>query len=273
MKKTVVISLAAFIAIAAGFHLGSRKSGATAPVVPESGEPREMTSAATSVAPKAPVMRTQAGAAARPVATPGTTPAAASAPVPAAPPLPSPVFDQAIESLVSSQATFGRKQEAWKQLRDSGKLDAAITELERRGAANPNSAEYPATLGQAYLHKAGSIQDVREQGILGMKADQTFEAALNLDPSNWEARFWKATAMSYWPPQMNKGKEVIENFLELVKQQETQNPQPQYAQTYVSLGEQYEKQGYPEYALQIWKRGQAIFPADAALRQKLPKQQ
>ena len=60
-------------------------------------------------------------------------------------------------------------------------VDQAISELEQSATAQPNLAEYPAALGQAYLQKAGSIQDVREQGILGMKADQSFDAALALD--------------------------------------------------------------------------------------------
>ena len=181
----------------------------------------------------------------------------------------SPLVAQAIANLVSPQAAFSQKQAAWQQLSASGKLDQAITHLEQQVAANPKAAEYPATLGQAYLHKAGTIQDVREQGILGMKADQNFEAALALDPANWEARFWRATAMSYWPPQLNKTQEVIENVLELVKLQEAQAPQPQFAQTYVLLGEQYQKSGYEEYATQAWQRGAQLFPGDPRLRDKL----
>ncbi len=112
-------------------------------------------------------------------------------------------------------------------------------------------------------------QDIREQGILGMKADQSFDAALNSDPANWEARFWKAAAMSYWPPQLGKGKEVLERFVDLINWQETKAPEPQYAQTYVLLGEQYEKQGYPAYAVQTWQRGASLFPNDSRLGQKL----
>ena len=181
----------------------------------------------------------------------------------------SPLVAQAIANLVSPQAAFSQKQAAWQQLSASGKLDQTITHLEQQVAANPKAAEYPATLGQAYLQKAGTIQDLREQGILGMKADQNFEAALALDPANWEARFWRATAMSYWPPELNKTQEVIENFLELVKLQEAQAPQPQFAQTYALLGEQYQKNGYAEYATQVWQRGAQLFPGDPRLRDKL----
>jgi tetratricopeptide (TPR) repeat protein len=184
-------------------------------------------------------------------------------------PTPSPALQLALETLLSPQATFDQKQAVWQQLKDSGKLDLAITELEQRAANNPTRAEYPAALGQACLQKAAMLKDIREQGILGMKADQNFDAALSLDPANWEAGFWKAAAMSYWPPQLNKGQEVLERFAELIKLQETQPVQPQFAQTYVLLGEQYQKQGYNDYARQIWERGGALFPSDAKLLEKL----
>ena len=62
----------------------------------------------------------------------------------------------------------------WKQLREAGKLDQAISELEQRVASDPRSAENAAALGQAYLQKCGTIKDVREQGILAMQADKLF---------------------------------------------------------------------------------------------------
>jgi hypothetical protein len=176
---------------------------------------------------------------------------------------------QALDTLLDPKSNFQQKQATWAQLRETGKFDEAIKTLEDRAAKDSKAPEIPATLGQAYLHKAGSIQDVREQGILGMKADQTFDLALNLDSENWEARFWKATAMSYWPAQLGKGKEVIEHLVELVKQQEVQPPQPQFAQVYVLLGEQYQKQGYTDYATQAWKRGMNLFPNDETLSNKL----
>jgi tetratricopeptide (TPR) repeat protein len=192
----------------------------------------------------------------------------APAPVAAVPKTSLP-FQQALTTLTSPQASYEQKQSAWKQLKDSGKLSETITELEAGAISNPNSPEYPAALGQACLQKAGTLSDIREQGILGMKADQSFDAALNLDASNWEAGFWKATAMSYWPPQLGKGQEVIERFVNLVKLQETQTTQPQFAQTYLSLGEQYAKQGYPDYARQVWQRGATLFPNEGRFNEKL----
>jgi len=179
---------------------------------------------------------------------------------------------QNIDTLVSPHASFEEKQAVWKRLKETGKLDLAIGELEQRLASNPQVPEVSAALGQAYLKKCGQIQDVREQALLAMKADQTLEGALNLDPSNWEARFTKTVGMSYWPAELNKGKEVIQEFGKLIEQQESQPQQPHFARSYTWLGEQYRKAGYPDYAAQVWQRGAALYPSDAELRAKLAAQ-
>lgn len=197
----------------------------------------------------------------------------ASLPVPVPPgrakPAVAPLFGQAIECLTSPQSTFAQRQEALEQLRNSGKLDQAISELEQRATDNAQSPQYPTALGRLYLQKAGTIQDLREQGILGLKADQQFEAALNLDPNNWEARFTKAVAMTYWPTQLNKGEELFGHFTTLLQQQEAQAPQPQFAQTYAWMGDAYQKYGYADYAKQIWQRGAGLFPQNQELKSKL----
>jgi tetratricopeptide (TPR) repeat protein len=187
---------------------------------------------------------------------------------------PTPVFDasalsQTVDVLVSPHAAYAEKQAAWSRLKEAGKLDQAITELEQRAANDPRTAEYSASLGQAYLQKCGTIKDVREQGILAMQADKVFDTALSLDPSNWEARFTKAVALSYWPPMLNKGEEVIQHFQTLIQQQELQAPQPQFASTYVWLGEQYQKAGRNDEARTIWQRGAALFPGQEQLKNKL----
>jgi len=77
------------------------------------------------------------------------------------------------------------------------------------------------------------------------QADQSFDQALNLDPSNWEARFWKAACLSRWPAEMNKSSRVIDNLVTLVEQQETQSPQPQFVQTYVLLASNTKRSATP----------------------------
>ena len=208
----------------------------------------------------------------QPTVNPPAVAAAASNAVSKGPRLEQAMLSQLVDTLVSPQATYAQKQEAWKQLRQAGKLDQAITELEQRMANDPRTAEYPAALGQAYLQKCATIQDVREQGILAMQADKVFDTALSLDPANWEARFTKAVALSYWPANLNKGDEVIQHFLTLEQQQEAVAPQPQFAQTYVWLGEQYQKAGRSDDARAAWQRGAALFPNDEKLQGKLTAQ-
>src|SRR5512140_3130457 len=193
---TIAFSIATLAAAAAlGTYITREHKTSTASVEAQAQPPAEMQAAASNQ-----------NSAAEPV-TPGShttssvarqIPGAARAEVAATRDPGSVIFDQAVRTLISSQTSFQEKQAAWGQIRSAGKFDQLISDLEQRFAAQPTAPELPATLGQAYLQKAGSIQDIREQGILGMKADQSFDAALNLDASNWEARYWKAMAMSYW---------------------------------------------------------------------------
>lgn len=183
-------------------------------------------------------------------------------------PIANPV-EQAVETLVSPQSTFDQKQAAWDQFNSTNTLDRALAILAERTQSDPSLPEPFAALGMGYLRKCGMIKDVREMGILAMNADKAFEQALELDPKNWEARFTRAVAMSFWPPELNKGPEVLENFRTLIEQQETQVPQPHFAMTYVKLGEEYNKLGYSDFAQQVFSRGASLYPQNTELRSKV----
>lgn len=182
-------------------------------------------------------------------------------------------LSRAIEMLVSPQTTFQERQTVLKQLRESGQLDDAIEAVKQGAADNPNSAAYPLTMGELELQKASVLArtggTVSQMGMAGMSADQSFDDALKLDPSNWEAQFAKAAAMSYWPAELNKGQEVVQRLQNLIDQQEAMPSQPQFAQTYVLLGDQYQKAGQMDYANQTWQLGAQKFPADQTLRARI----
>ena len=131
-------------------------------------------------------------------------------------------ISRAIETLVSSKASFQEKQAVWKQLREAGQLDEAIDALKQSAKENPTAPEYPIAMGQGELQKAYQLSKtggtVSQMGIAGMQADQDFDTALQMDPANWEAQFYKAAAMSHWPAEMNKGPEVIQRFSTLIDQ-------------------------------------------------------
>ena len=177
---------------------------------------------------------------------------------------------QAIESLLSPQLSHEQRRDILKKLNESGKLEQAISELEQRVASDPSNAAYQTLLGQANLEKAVAMQDDSpDKFILVMQAMKSFDAALSLDPADWEARFTRTAILSHYPAGLNKGQEVIDQFTQLINQQEAQPSQPQFAKTYVALGDQYQKLGQNDYALATWQAGANLFPGDSMLRKRL----
>ena len=267
MKRSILAVVGGGVLVGLAFCVSQHKTQPVSPAEPVAeaapgpagDEPQVVEPLAARLETPAPPVETPNIA--RPVSRPVAAPASAG--------LEASSLSRTVDLLVSTQVSYQQKREAWKRLRDAGKLDQAIAELEERTVNDPRRAEYPAALGQAYLKKCGTIQDVREQAMLAMQADKLFDTALSLDPSNWEARFTKAVGMSYWPPTLNKGEEVIQHFQTLIQLQEAQTPQAEFAETYAWLGEQYQKAGRGDDARMVWQRGAALFPADEKLRTKL----
>jgi hypothetical protein len=180
---------------------------------------------------------------------------------------------ESVAMLVSPTASFQEREAVWKQLHDLEHLDQVIEALKQGATNNPDAPEYLSALGRANLVKAGIVSknggSMNELGILGMTADQNFEAALKIDPANWDAQFFKAVSMSYWPAELNKGDEVVQRLTGLINQQDSQAPRPEFAAPYVALGQQYQKLGQGDNALQTWQAGAAKFPNDTTLQLKI----
>jgi tetratricopeptide (TPR) repeat protein len=182
-----------------------------------------------------------------------------------------PDIKQAIESLLSPQLSHEQRRDILKQLVESGKIDQAISELQQQAANNPNNAALQTALGQACLEKGKTMMqdDIPGGSMLIMQGMKSFDTALSLDPSNWEAAFTKAAVMSHYPAELNQGQAVINQFTQLINQQETQPPQAQFAMSYVLLGDQYQKLGQNDYAQATWQAGAQLFPGDKTLRKRL----
>lgn len=202
---------------------------------------------------------------------PQPAPVVATAPAEADPDDPAAQFARDMAALVSTETSFSDRQALLTKLKSSGQLDQAIAELQQRAAANTNDAELLVALGEATLKKF-PVAEYDQAGILALQVDQAFNSALKMDPGNWEAEFFKADSLSYWPSEMNKGPEVIQQLSNLIDQQQTMTPQPQFAQTYVILGDEYQKTGQPDYAAATWKLGLASFPTDPTLQQRTARQ-
>ncbi len=177
-----------------------------------------------------------------------------------------------VDALLS--AKNGReKHDLFQQLLQSGQMDAAIADLQQREAAEPNNPEIPTTIGEALLNQVRAIKEsggsTDQMGILAMQADQDFDAALKLDPQNWEANFVKASSMYYWPANPQMDNDVVQRLSGLIDQQDNLPSQPQFAQTYVVLGNEYQKIGDNDKALATWQLGLSKYPNDPTLRSKV----
>jgi len=179
----------------------------------------------------------------------------------------------AIDTVTSPQVSFGQKQAMWNQLRAAGRLDEVKASLEKLATENPQDVQVRTALGEVQLQKLRSIMetggDPSEVPILGMQADRYFSQALGIEPTNWEAQFMKAAAMAHWPPGLNKQAEVIQRLSDLATQQDTMAPQPEFAQTYLILGQQYKAAGQPEKATQTIQLAIGKFPMNPNLVQAL----
>jgi tetratricopeptide (TPR) repeat protein len=175
---------------------------------------------------------------------------------------------QAVDQLISPQTSFSERHALWQKLKAAGELDQVVAELKQREVANPDDPSIPTAIGEALMNKF-PIADPDESALNGMHVDQSFNQALKLDPANWEAQFYKATELSYWPAQMNQGPEVVQRFSALIDQQETMPVQPQFAQTYELLGDYYQRTGQADKAAATWQLGLTEFPNDPTLQTKL----
>ena len=211
-----------------------------------------------------------------------TIPASASAPekisaeVPAVtearPDAAAEAIHKVVDALLSAKSS-AQKHELFQSLIKSGQIDQAIAELKQRAADNPNDAGIPTTLGEALINKVGVIHaaggDVNEQGILAMQADQSFNAALKIDPAHYEAQLVKSISMTYWPAEPTRDAQVVQTLSSLIDRQETMPSRPDFAQTYIYLGNEYQKIGQPDKAAATWQLGLTKFPGNPALQNKI----
>lgn len=160
-------------------------------------------------------------------------------------------------------------QKLWSQYAEEGRLDELVALFEDRAEADPNNPDAQVDLGSAYLQKVFAAGNGPMAGQWAMKADGAFDDALALDDHHWNARFSKATSLSFWPPALGKQREAIRHFEVLMAQQEEVAGEPQHAQTYLMLGNTYQQIGESEKALATWERGYGRFPDDSSLRSQI----
>ncbi|MCZ6796145.1 MAG: hypothetical protein O7J95_21250 [Planctomycetota bacterium] len=181
------------------------------------------------------------------------------------------VFEDALAVIADPGVHRSKKQKAWNELRQTGLLDDAIAAIEENARDNPRDAHIQAELGHAYIQKIFTVNDL-EKMKWSTKANAQYDKALAVDGHHWEARFSKAVNYSFIPPVFGMQSKAIEQFEILVKQQESQSPRDDFAQSYLYLGNLYSSQGKTERAQQVWRRGSELFPDAKDLARRVKPQ-
>lgn len=192
----------------------------------------------------------------------GVEEAATKAPKAKGPPL---AADAAVKKLLENKMSDEERERFWQEVRDAGLMDEVIKAFEARVNGDPKNPDFQTELAEAYIQKITEVGSGPLAGVYGTKADKAYDAALAVDPEHWNARFGKAIALSFWPPALGKQGEAIKHFELLLAQQERRAARPEFAHTYLFLGNMYLQQGKSEAALATWRKGQAAFPDNAEL--------
>jgi tetratricopeptide (TPR) repeat protein len=178
-------------------------------------------------------------------------------------------IEEIVQALSGATFTHAERQELFQRLREVGRIDEYVAAIEKLAAEDPNNAELQVALGHAYLQKLFEVGNSPEAGPLAMKSDLAFDRALELDPNNWGARFSKAVSLSNWPAFMGRGPEAIDQFETLIEQQEALPERPEFAMSYLFLGNMYQSSGEHKEAIATWRDGLARFPDDDDLRRAI----
>jgi len=179
-------------------------------------------------------------------------------------------LESLLAEIFASDTPFERESEIWKELREAGLAEKALARIRERAEANPSDPDLQVELGSAYIQQLLSLPDGPERGTLAMNADLAFDTALALDEHHWEARFMKATSLSFWPPIFGKQEEAIHQFERLrIQQEESGEIRDEYAQTYLFLGNLHLQRGDRDAAVEAWRQGLLLFPESDEIRAQL----
>jgi tetratricopeptide (TPR) repeat protein len=136
-------------------------------------------------------------------------------------------------------------------------------------AANPDDVDVLVGLAQVLsrcqVPRAGVA---RVLGILD-RSNSLLVRAIQLRPDHWLARY--VLAMNHYtpPPALGRTDDAIREFEALLALQGTRNDVPEMAAPFAYLGDLYVRKGRRREAVDLWRKGAALFPGDTRLAERL----
>ncbi|HSK19035.1 MAG TPA: hypothetical protein VK912_07830 [Longimicrobiales bacterium] len=159
---------------------------------------------------------------------------------------------EAERTSAGSKAAFERAEKAFR---------AAI-------AAEPGNADAHAGLGQT-LTRCG-IPHASMTTIMNVveESGRALEEALRIDPQHWGARYMLAMNYFHMPEFLEQMPNAVRQLEILMQQQGDRADRPEFALTWLFLGDAYGKLGRAEDARMAYAAGARLFPAHEALQQR-----
>ncbi len=172
-------------------------------------------------------------------------------------------------AVLASLVLCAEAAEAGNQPEASTAADEAWSGLEAWRQARPDAPGPLVGQARVLLQCRIPFAAFMEQGALSARASEVLRAALELDPTHWEARFLLGVNYFHNPEFMGLTDDAIQEFETLLEQQGERADFPDMAAPYIYLGDLYARVGRPADARATWERGAALFPDDPGLAERL----
>ncbi|MBA4157880.1 MAG: TonB-dependent receptor [Gemmatimonadetes bacterium] len=154
---------------------------------------------------------------------------------------------------------------------NAAKRAAADAEREYRSQISEQAEDVEAhvLLARVLVQCKLPFASMMGQGRLAGESSEVLEQALAIDSTHWMARYTLAMNHFHTPAFLGRTADAIREFEVLVRQQGSRADNPMFAESYLRLGDLFLRRKRTGDAVEVWRKGSALFPQHAALRERL----
>jgi vitamin B12 transporter len=168
------------------------------------------------------------------------------------------------QALLEQCAATGVAKEEAKRLADEA-------ERQFRGllAQDPRSVEARVGLAQVLIRCQTQHASMTSIMTVVGEAERELQTVLAAEPDHWTARFTLAMLLRNLPPMLGRGADAVREFERLLAQQGRRADGPHHALPFLHLGDLHENAGRRSAAIEVWRRGLALFPEHVELAARI----
>ncbi|CAN5876609.1 hypothetical protein BH23GEM9_BH23GEM9_08160 [soil metagenome] len=175
-----------------------------------------------------------------------------------------PGLADAQKALESCAAGGGIPKEELKPRADAA--EATFRALRRTDPADPD-----VRIGLAQVLLRCQLPHATVTGIMSLigEAEAELKSVLAEHSEHWNARYSLAMLLKNMPAMLGRGADAVREFERLIAQQGHRNDEPHYVLPFMQLGDLHHEAGRGSAAVEIWRRGLALFPSQPELTKRL----